>query len=240
MNEQLYNVQYDCAIDGASVQCSDDLGEWKAIAVSTGADPRAGDDDLTAKARIRNAALDLYAQHGEDRTSMRAIATAAGVTVGLVAHHFGNRDGVRDAVEQLVVDHFRVAIRQTPVMGTPEEISAGRNAGVAEMLRRNPVIVDYLRRALLDPSGRSQLLQRMTDLAQHEMAVPGVTDSGAEGGGGAEADRPDSRIVVKVMVRQLGRLFLQPMLDAMWTHLEGSEAPYDRKPLLEVGVQDPE
>jgi AcrR family transcriptional regulator len=211
-----------------------ELGEWKVVPLS--ADPRAGDEDLTAKARIRNAALDLYAEHGEDRTSMRAIAAAAGVTVGLVAHHFGNRDGVRDAVEQLVVDHFRVAIRQTPVRGTPEEISAGRNAGVAEMLRRNPIIVDYLRRALLDPSGRSQLLRRMTDLAQQEMAVPGVTDPVA---GENTAGRPDSRIVVGVMVRQLGRLFLQPMLDAMWTHLEGADAPEADKPLLLVATQDP-
>ena len=41
--------------------------------------------DLTAKARIRNAAFALYANYGEDATSMRAIAEAAGVTVGLVA-----------------------------------------------------------------------------------------------------------------------------------------------------------
>jgi hypothetical protein len=43
-----------------------------------GFDPRATDVDLTLKARIRNAALDLYARDGEDRVSMRAIATAVG------------------------------------------------------------------------------------------------------------------------------------------------------------------
>lgn len=47
-------------------------------------DPRATSDDLTAKARIRNTALDLYATHGEDRISLRAIASEAGVAVGLV------------------------------------------------------------------------------------------------------------------------------------------------------------
>ena len=49
-------------------------------------DPRATVDDLTAKARIRNTALDLYATHGEDRISLRAIAAEAGVAVGLVQH----------------------------------------------------------------------------------------------------------------------------------------------------------
>ena len=43
-------------------------------------DPRASDEDLTAKARIRNAALDLYAERGEDRVSMRAVAAAAGAS----------------------------------------------------------------------------------------------------------------------------------------------------------------
>jgi hypothetical protein len=34
------------------------------------------------------------------------------------------------------------------------------------------------------------------------------------------------------MVRQLGRLFLQPMIDAMWEQLEGPDAPDDGKPVL--------
>ena len=201
--------------------------------MSTGADPRAGDEDLTAKARIRNAALDLYAQHGEDRTSMRAIAAAAGVTVGLVAHHFGNRDGVREAVERLVVDHFRVAIREVPIRGAAQEISEGRNVAVAEMLRRNPVVVDYLRRALLDPSGRSQLLQRMTDLARDEMTA--LDQAGIVSGRST-----DSRQVIEIMIRQLGQLFLQPMLDAMWTHLEGPDAADTGKPRLLVAAQETE
>ena len=67
-----------------------------------GSDPRAADADLTAKARIRNTALDLYARDGEDRVSMRALAGAVGVTLGLVQHHFTNKDGICDAVEQLV------------------------------------------------------------------------------------------------------------------------------------------
>lgn len=75
-------------------------------------DPRASDEDLTAKARIRNAALDLYAERGEDRVSMRAVAAAAGVAVGLVQHHFKTKDGLRVAVEQLVVDYYGTCSRR--------------------------------------------------------------------------------------------------------------------------------
>lgn len=107
----------------------------------TPVDPRASGEDLTAKARIRNAAMDLYAEYGEDRTSMRAIAAAAGVTVGLVVHHFGTKDRLRDAVEKLV-DYFAQAIAQVPVTGTPAEIGAARDAAVQEMLAANPAVVN--------------------------------------------------------------------------------------------------
>lgn len=54
-------------------------------------------DDLTAKARIRNAALDLFAAHGAEATSLRA--AAAGVTVGLIVHDYGTKEALREAVE---------------------------------------------------------------------------------------------------------------------------------------------
>ena len=104
----------------------------------TPADPRASSEDLTAKARIRNAAMDLYAEYGEDHTSMRAIAAAAGVTVGLLVHHFGTKDRLRDAVDQLVVDYFAQAIAQAPITGTPAEIGAARDAAVAGDARGQP------------------------------------------------------------------------------------------------------
>jgi TetR/AcrR family transcriptional regulator, regulator of cefoperazone and chloramphenicol sensitivity len=105
--------------------------------------------------------MDLYAEYGEDRTSMRAIAAAAGVTVGLVVHHFGTKDRLRDAVEQLVVDYFAQAIARVPVTGTPAEIGAARDAAVQEMLATNPTVVNYLLRTVLDPipSG-GRLLER--------------------------------------------------------------------------------
>ena len=57
------------------------------------------DADLTARARIRNLALEMFGRYGFERVSMRAVAEAAGCTVGLVQHHFGSKDGLRVAVE---------------------------------------------------------------------------------------------------------------------------------------------
>src|SRR5690625_6558390 len=66
--------------------------------------------DLTAKARIRQIALELFATNGADATSMRAISSRAGVTVGLITHHFGTKAGLIQAVEDDLLDGIQRAI----------------------------------------------------------------------------------------------------------------------------------
>lgn len=60
-------------------------------------------DDLTAAARIRDAAIELFGRDGFG-VSVRAIATAAGVSPGLVIHHFGSKDGLRKACDDFVAE----------------------------------------------------------------------------------------------------------------------------------------
>ncbi|OHU75636.1 TetR/AcrR family transcriptional regulator, partial [Mycobacteroides chelonae] len=128
------------------------------------ANPRATDEDLTAKARIRNTALDLYAQYGEERISLRAVASAAGVTLGLVQHHFKTKAGLRQAVDQLVVDYHVEALRSVDEEKDPRKLAAARDAAVVAMLKANPPIVNYVRRAVLEPS--EEQLSMLTALIQ--------------------------------------------------------------------------
>lgn len=64
-------------------------------------------DDLTTKARIRDAALSLFPQHGFAATTIRQLAGEAGVSPGLVVHHFGSKDGLREECDRHVVALFR-------------------------------------------------------------------------------------------------------------------------------------
>ena len=57
-------------------------------------------DDLTARARIRDAAIDLFAERGFGQATVRDIAQAAGVSSGLLRHHFGSKDGLREACDE--------------------------------------------------------------------------------------------------------------------------------------------
>ena len=63
-------------------------------------------DDLTAVARIRDAAIAQFGEHGFG-VGLRSIAEAAGVSAALVIHHFGSKDGLRKACDDYVAEEIR-------------------------------------------------------------------------------------------------------------------------------------
>lgn len=62
--------------------------------------------DLTAAARIRDAAIEQFGQRGFD-VGLRTIAEAAGVSAALVIHHFGSKDGLRKACDDFIAEEIR-------------------------------------------------------------------------------------------------------------------------------------
>lgn len=59
--------------------------------------------DLTARAKIRNAAVAHFAREGFQRPNLREIAATAEVSAGLVIHHFGSKQGLRRACDEYVL-----------------------------------------------------------------------------------------------------------------------------------------
>jgi TetR/AcrR family transcriptional regulator, regulator of cefoperazone and chloramphenicol sensitivity len=76
----------------------------KHVTSGTPADPAL--EDMTARARIREAAIRLFAEKGVKGTSILDIAKAAGVSGGLIRHHFGSKDGLRTACDTYVMDEL--------------------------------------------------------------------------------------------------------------------------------------
>ena len=62
--------------------------------------------DLTARARVRDAAVDLFGRVGFERATVREVAALAEVSPGLVIHHFGSKEGLRDACNAHVADEL--------------------------------------------------------------------------------------------------------------------------------------
>ena len=69
---------------------------------------RSASNDRTAIARIRDAAIDQWGQHGFT-VGLRSIAEAAGVSAALVIHHFGSKEGLRKACDDAIAEEIRVA-----------------------------------------------------------------------------------------------------------------------------------
>jgi AcrR family transcriptional regulator len=63
-------------------------------------------EDLTAAARIRDAAIEQFGENGFG-VGLRSIAEAAGVSAALVIHHFGSKDGLRKACDDYVAEEIR-------------------------------------------------------------------------------------------------------------------------------------
>lgn len=104
-------------------------------------------DDLTARARIRDAALAQFAEHGFARTTIRGIAAAAGVSLGLVRHHYGSKEALRDAVDAHVIAEIRRISDEVIMAGGRGDF--GSTAVYREATRP---FQGYLAQALLDGS----------------------------------------------------------------------------------------
>lgn len=124
------------------------------MANGRGAGRRAGAS--TSREEILAAARVLFAEHGLDRTTVRAIATAAEVDPALVMYFFGTkRDLFLEAID-LPVD---------PAVVIPE-VLGGDSAGVGERLAR--VVIGVLE----DPDAR----RRLTGLLQSASGDPEVAE----------------------------------------------------------------
>ena len=155
-------------------------------------------EDLTAQARIREAAVELFARDGFAKTNLRAIAAAARVSAGLVIHHFGSKDGLRAVCDEYVLE---VLTRR------------GRAAGQPDLMREylaDPdgylVQVQYMTRAMAEDSPAAQaFVQGIVHEAE------GVHRAGVADGSMRESSDPRALAVLNVLI-SLGTLTMPPAL----------------------------
>ncbi|MEV0764302.1 TetR family transcriptional regulator [Nocardia sp. NPDC050435] len=99
--------------------------------------------DLSTAARIRDAAIEVFGDQGF-AVGVRAIAAAAGVSPGLVNHHFGSKEGLRAVCDDRVLELIRDKKVQTI---TAENVGKGMLAALAEVEEYGPLVA-YMVRSL--------------------------------------------------------------------------------------------
>ena len=107
---------------------------------------RSTNGDRTTASRIRDAAIAEFAANGVDGTSIRKIATSAGVSPGLVMHHFGSKDRLRVACDE----HIAAMLRD--VKGGAMESGGGFDVMAAFRSAGDLPAAKYLARTLVDGS----------------------------------------------------------------------------------------
>lgn len=108
-------------------------------------------EERSSVERIRTAAMKSFATYGASATSLRTVAEAAGVSVGLVQHHFANKAGLVKAVDDYVLGVV-VAIIAQPIPGPPVDSLDEMGNRINQLVAERPDVVDYFGRALIDGS----------------------------------------------------------------------------------------
>ncbi|HEY5357130.1 MAG TPA: helix-turn-helix domain-containing protein [Streptosporangiaceae bacterium] len=118
-------------------------------------------EDLTARARIREAALRHFAEEGYERATIRAIAHTAGVSPGLLRHHFGSKEELRQACDEYVSGVLHLMNAQL----------LGDAADAASAHRASRRFQRYIARALVDGSATvGPIFDEMVTLTQQWLA----------------------------------------------------------------------
>jgi AcrR family transcriptional regulator len=155
------------------------------------------DSDLTARARIRDAALVRFAADGIAATSLKSIAADVGVSAPLVIHHFGSKDGLRAACDEYVAAAIGEQKRAAMAAGTGlDPLAAIRES------QQGPPLLQYLARTIAD--GSPQVAALVDELVDD--AVEYIAD-GVDSGVMKPSEFPRERAVVLVMWN-LGALVL--------------------------------
>jgi AcrR family transcriptional regulator len=125
---------------------------------------RSVSEDLTTRARIRDAAVLRFARSGFG-ASLRTVAADAGVSPALVVHHFGSKERLHAACDEHVLAWIREAKRENLAAATSGrlvEVLASAEAQFAPM-------VGYVLRSLQAGGavGRAFVEQMIADAEQY-------------------------------------------------------------------------
>lgn len=119
-------------------------------------------------------ALRHFAERGMAGATLRAIAAEAGVSPGLVQHHYGSKEGLRAACDAYVMETIHRDVRQAV-----DERGVEDPTFIEAAYTSAPLITRYLVRALLDGSpSAAALFDEIVRITEEHLAGAGAGPDG--------------------------------------------------------------
>ncbi|MGW2931681.1 TetR/AcrR family transcriptional regulator [Streptomyces sp. NPDC055722] len=112
------------------------------------------------RAALLEAAVRVVARGGLRKLTYRAVAEEAGVTHGLVVHHFGSRDAL---IEEALAHAVRSSLRSSALEPGTGKV-ADFSAGLADMVESGPDLQAFQYELLLEARRRPELLPHLRGL----------------------------------------------------------------------------
>lgn len=180
-------------------------------------------DDMTAEARIRAAALRLFAERGFGGTTVRAIAEAAEVSPALVIHHYGSKERLRAAVDEYVVAQIEGLLASFSVSDAPvEEQFEKPEEDFRAIFTQHPEVGDYIRRLFFDGDEAGVwILRRFMEMARE------FSRSFEERGLMRPAEDPEMRDL-QLIVLDIAVILFRPLLEGYFGKPALSEELHQR------------
>jgi TetR/AcrR family transcriptional regulator, regulator of cefoperazone and chloramphenicol sensitivity len=149
--------------------------------------PDKGPESQDGRTRLIETALALFAERGFDSVTVRDIAKASNLSIGLINHHFGSKEGLRAAVDAHFMAQFEEVLEAN--LGSAAQAPGSFETWADDWIERHRsawgVTVAYFRRALLEESEwGANLFARFYAVAQNS-----VTRMDAQGGLRPDVDR---------------------------------------------------
>jgi AcrR family transcriptional regulator len=151
--------------------------------------------------RLRDAALALFADRGYAATTVRAVAERAGVTSGLVVHHYGTKAALRDAVDRYVLTSITTAFGDVAAITRDDDHLAIRLQGFRVLFQERPYMGRYIRRSLLESTDGANALFDQIVAVSRQLFVPLRTAGLVK-----PTDDPDAQVLLAMLVGMLPAL----------------------------------
>ncbi|HEX4214284.1 MAG TPA: TetR/AcrR family transcriptional regulator [Candidatus Dormibacteraeota bacterium] len=168
---------------------------------------RIAETDPSTRSRIREAALRLMAERGLAGTSIRDVAREAGVSPGLVQHHFHTKERLKQEVDAWVVEQLRGEFESVTVSGSMAQVSDQFCRAVVRFGTSCPELPAFIARTLLEGGAMAEgMFDGLVGLTRASLELVA-----AEGGLWPGTDMVWASIQLTMM--WLGPLLVQPLIE---------------------------